>query len=167
MKKLLLSSLLVFVLMPSFSSQAQDDSCFMILSSGKRVNLGGLCGQSSSPRQFATHTFPDWLIKDDAKTAKIHETGTKHTDKASNWVYDNRFVLAFRDYPYTASATNHAEWLYVDCFSGWQYYKNYPFVKDSREYATAPNDESINKAVPQRLEGLRSLCKRMGVSPRF
>ena len=50
MKKLLLSSLLVFALMPSFSSQAQDDSCFMVLSNGKRVNLGALCGQDSSPK---------------------------------------------------------------------------------------------------------------------
>jgi hypothetical protein len=123
--------------------------------------------QDLTPVVSATHTFPDWLIKDDAETAKLHETGTKHTDKDSNWIYDNRFIYQFRDYPYTASATNHAEWLYVDCFSGWKYYKNYPFVKDSREYATAPNDESINKAVPQRLEGLRSLCNRMGVSPRF
>ena len=49
MKKLLSSSLLVFLLMPSFSIQAQDDSCFMVLSNGKRVNLGALCGQDSSP----------------------------------------------------------------------------------------------------------------------
>jgi len=167
MKKLLLSSLLVFVLMPSFSSQAQDDSCFMILSSGKRVNLGRLCGQSSSPQQFATHPFPDWLIKDDAKTAKLHETGTNHTDKASNWVYDNRFVLTFRDYPYTASATNHAEWKYIDCFSGWEYYKTYPFSGDSRDFATAPTQEYSFVTSAERLERSRAFCKRMGVSPRF
>lgn len=51
MKKLLSSSLLVFLLMPAFSSQAQNDSCFMVLSNGKRVNLGGLCRQDSSPQQ--------------------------------------------------------------------------------------------------------------------
>lgn len=54
MQKLLFASLLVFALIPSFSSQAQDDPCFMILSSGKRVNLGGLCRQNSSPQQTVT-----------------------------------------------------------------------------------------------------------------
>lgn len=54
MKKLLLPSILAIALMPTFSSQAQDDSCFMVLSNGKRINLGGLCGKSSSPQPQQT-----------------------------------------------------------------------------------------------------------------
>ena len=74
MKKLLLSSLLVFALMPSFSSQAQDDSCFMVLSNGKKVNLGALCGQDSSPKtrpqQTVTPVRPTSQIGSQSKQSR-------------------------------------------------------------------------------------------------
>ena len=58
MKKLLLPSILAIALMPTFSSQAQNDSCFMVLANGKRVNLAALCRQDSSsntrPQQTVT-----------------------------------------------------------------------------------------------------------------
>jgi len=123
--------------------------------------------QNLAPIVSATHTFPDWLIKDDAETAKLHETGTNHTDKDSNWIYDNRFIHQFRQWPYTASANHHAEWKYIDCFSGWEYYKTYPFSGDSRDIATAPTQEYSFVTSAERLERSRAFCKRIGVSPRF
>lgn len=123
--------------------------------------------QNLAPIVSATSTFPDWLIKDDAETAKIHETGATSTDKDGFWIYDNRFIKNFRQWPYTASANHHAEWKYIDCFSGWEHYKTYPFSGDSRDSATAPTKEYSFLTAAERLEGSRAFCKRMGVSPRF
>jgi DNA segregation ATPase FtsK/SpoIIIE-like protein len=68
-------------------------------------------------------------------------------------VYDNRFIKNFRQWPYTASANHHAEWKYIDCFSGWEYYKTYPFSGDSRDSATAPTEEYSFLTAAERLEG--------------
>ena len=57
MKKLLLPSILAIALMPTFSSQAQSDSCFMVLANGKRVNLAALCRQDAS-----TNTRPQQTV---------------------------------------------------------------------------------------------------------
>jgi hypothetical protein len=126
--------------------------------------------QNFPPVVSATPTFPDWLIKGDATTAesKSHQTGFKIIDKDANWSYDNRFIRTFSKYPYTASATNHAEWTYIDCWSGWEYYKNSPFIAEDRlENATPPTKEYSFQTAAQRLERLRESCKQMGVSARF
>lgn len=126
--------------------------------------------QNLAPIVSATPTFPDWLIKGDATTAesKSHETGFKSTDQDATWAYDNRFTKNFSKWPYTASATNHAEWTYIDCWSGWEYYKNSPFIAEDRlDLATPPTKEYSFQTAAQRLERLRESCNEMGISPRF
>lgn len=126
--------------------------------------------QDLRPVVSATPTFPDWLIKGDATTAesKSRETGFATSDKDGIWAYDNRFIKKFSKWPYTASATNHAEWTYIDCWSGWEYDKNSPFIAEDRlEFATPPTKEYSFQTAAQRLERLRDSCKQMGITARF
>lgn len=124
--------------------------------------------QNLAPIVSATPTFPDWLIKDDHSASESRETGFKIIGKDGTWAYDNRFTKSFSKWPYTASATNHSELTYIDCWSGWEYYKNRPFIAEDRlELATPPTKEYSFQTAAQRLERLRESCNEMGISPRF
>jgi hypothetical protein len=124
--------------------------------------------QNLAPIVSTTPTFPDWLIKDDHSASESRETDFKIIGKDGTWAYDNRFTKSFSKWPYTASATNHSELTYIDCWSGWEYYKNHPFIVEDRySIATPPTQEYSFQTAAQRLERLRESCNQMGISPRF
>jgi hypothetical protein len=83
---------------------------------GSIVDLGTMCDywldEPASP--IATDEgFPAWLFDNEAR--KPYETGQVSELEYARWIYANRYILTFREWPYTATATNKAEWTYVDC----------------------------------------------------
>ncbi len=143
-----------------------DGNCVDLSDWGSSGSSRSSSGTSSSRQSSQTHTFPSWLIDNNSSNEDQYKTGHSHTNEYSRWSFQNRYILTFTEWPYTSSSDNHAEWSYVDCNTGWKYYKSHGFVENS-EFSTSPNDQSLAEYFPDRLNTLRSICSRMSVPTRF
>lgn len=157
---------------------AQSDSCYMETSDGRRIKLGALCGEESTPatsapsvdvtsNNSAKHPFPGWLINYSANNQqRKYETGYKSYGNYSVWAYQKRFLEEFRKWPYIISSENRAEWDYTDCKTGWTYTKIAKLAGDHPEPRAYP-PRAFEDIVPGRTERLRRQCRELGINPGF
>jgi hypothetical protein len=153
-------------------------------SRGNIVDLGGLCrttedrttptlptsapqaGRRDSSTEFvrnvASTPFPGWLFDSDQNNEKAYLTRQMRDGESTLFIYQNRFIQDFSQWPYTASATNHAEWSYLDCQTGWRGLDSHPMVGTSDPFFIPPSrmDGSVADAY-------RSKCNRAGLQHGF
>ncbi|ASC70289.1 hypothetical protein XM38_012260 [Halomicronema hongdechloris C2206] len=150
--------------------------------SGNVVDLGGLCDsyedRSSSSSQAPEPSsnsapygnsfvydssqtpFPSYLFDSDLDNEDAHQTDQVSYGNSALFVYENRYIEDFSQWPYTASATNHAEWSYIDCRTGWRGLKSSPMAGTSRTFFIPPSQT-------ERPDLYRNICREAGLSPQF
>ena len=118
-----------------------------------------------APVATAPNPFPSYILNRNTEELKQHQTGFKMIESSeieySMHVYDNRFLTTFREWPYTLSSDNHAEWKTTDCSTGWIYFDEYRMVGDSGGEAFSPGSEYQNYDIR------RSECEKMGLAVSF
>ena len=172
MLRLALSAALLLVTVLPAAAQ----TCY-VGRNGDIVDLGSMCSgptedrtqpiaapgaQGSTTRNPAATPFPSYLFDRDVFNDETYQTNQVQQGNSTLFVYEGRFVKRFTEWPHTVSATNHAEWGYVDCATGWRGLDSSPFV-GSREPLFIPPAAST----ADELTGLRNRCTAAGVTPRF
>lgn len=115
--------------------------------------------QSSSPTAAATaHTFPAWLIDNNPGNDPQARIVANDPQFGTDFVYGDRWVKNFTDYPWTFDAGNQAEWDYYDCQTGWYGAKDFPFVGTEEPDFWGPGEIDIDVA---------RTCQRLGVPVGF
>ncbi|MBE7384366.1 MAG: hypothetical protein F6J95_023505 [Leptolyngbya sp. SIO1E4] len=140
---------------PALAQMTSDYTCWMDMGQGI-VDMDHLCPESSESSN--TNPFPSWLFDGDAKDA--YETGTAHGDNYGRWIYSDRFVMTFRQWPFVATASNETEWSYVDCQTLWVAHESIGLAGGVNDWALSPED-ATNPATHRETYG--ELCRRMGM----
>ena len=152
---------------------------------GNIVDLGGLCRTTEDRTAPAPQTqtqpiqggslnelvydaartpFPAWLFDDDLYNENAYKTGQMSYGESTLFIYQNRFIKDFTQWPHTTSATNHAEWVYLDCRTGWLGYKDSPMVGTSDPFFSPPARMRMHDGA---VETYRGLCNRAGLQHGF
>lgn len=106
----------------------------------------------------AAHTFPAWLIDSNPDNDQQARIVANDPQFGSDFVYGDRWVKNFAEWPYTFDAGNRAEWRYYDCATGWFGSLDSPFAGSSEQYFWAPGEIEVDVA---------RTCQRLGVPVAF
>jgi hypothetical protein len=184
MYKVLLPLAAALALAPAVPALAQ--TCFEDDGNGNVVNLGSACREHQAAPQpttpqpaaqgqapaaaitdgngfvhnAAATPFPSYFFDADLDNENAYRTGQESYGESALFIYQNRFVVNFSQWPYTASADNRAEWTYLDCATGWLGLKEYGFVESGDTFFIPPAQMNARDAY-------RSMCNAAGVQARF
>lgn len=105
-------------------------------------------------------TFPSYLFDGDPDSKTPYRTDQISYGDTTLFIYQNRFIEKFAQWPYVATASNRAEWAYVDCQTGWQGLKSSPWAGTSRDFFIPP--EQVTDP-----DLYRRLCQTAGLQAQF
>lgn len=105
-------------------------------------------------------SFPAYLFDRDLDNETPYRTDLIPYVDTTLFIYQNRFIEQFAEWPYVATASNRAEWTYLDCQTGWQGLKSSPWAGTSRDFFIPPEQSNMTQLN-------RNLCQTAGLQAQF
>lgn len=117
---------------------------------------GNAVGGSLAVQTSSSNPFPGWLL-DGIDARSPYETGYLGD---GSWIYENRYIMDFREWPNTADPGAEAEWSYVDCQTLWVGQEYLDLDGSVGEWFTSPED-AIDPVRHRQIYGAK--CNQAGL----